>query len=269
MSLSSLPKPSPYVYEIRNTDTDYRDTLHVASLFSLMQESAYRNAEYLGFGSSVLDPKGLIWILLGISVRLDSLPAWGDHLTVETWSRGAERVRFLRDFHFYRNGDTRAIGAASSEWLVARADTHRPQRPDLFTDTQRRIDPRQSLGFPCPKLPAMPPDLEPTLLKHADFSDIDRNRHVNNTRYIAWTIDALYAGESPDTGRMIRGLDINYLSEVRFGTRILVYRTPIDSGSIAGISPVAIVPGTSSMLVEGRRSEDQQPVFRALIQYLP
>lgn len=259
--------PSPYSYEIRNTDTDYRDELHYASLFSLMQESAYRNAEFLGFGASKLDPLGLCWMLLGISVRLDALPAWGDHLTIETWSRGAQRLLFQRDFEFYRNGDPMMIGAATSDWLVVRSDTHRPQRPDIFSEYQRQVNTRHSLAFRCPKLPALASDLEPALLKYADFSDIDRNRHVNNTRYIAWSIDALYAGDTTETHRIIRGLDINYLAEIRFGTRILVYRTLVDPSMLPDMQPEAIVVDANALLVEGRRAEDQSPVFRALIQY--
>ena len=260
-------RPSPYVFEIRNTDTDYRDELHDASLFSMMQESAYRNAEYLGFGASSLDPNGLCWILLGISVRLDSRPSWGDSLTVDTWNRGAHRVLFQRDFLFTRNDETTRFGAATSDWLIARADTHRPQRPDILGDYQRPADSRQALAFKCPKLPALAAELEPTLLKHADFSDIDRNRHVNNTRYIAWAIDALHAGDSVETRRSVRGLDINYLSEIRFSTRILIYRSQVDLTRVAGIPSEAILPNASALLIEGRRAEDQSAVFRALIQY--
>lgn len=260
-------RPSPYTYEIRNTDTDFRDELHYASLFSLMQESAYRNAEYLGFGASSLDPKGLCWILLSISARLASLPAWGDYLTVDTWSRGAERVLFQRDFQFFRNDEQSPIGSATSDWLVARIDTHRPQRPDIFSEHQRVVVSRQALTFKCPKLPPLATDLEPTLLKYADFSDIDRNRHVNNTRCIAWSIDALYAGATAETHRIVRGLDINYLSEVLFGTRILVYRTSIDPAAVPGMPAAAIVQDAQGLLIEGRRAEDQSPVFRALIQF--
>ena len=232
----------PYVYDIRNTDTDYRDELHYASLFSLMQESAYRNAEALGFGASNLDPRGLCWILLGISVRLHQLPAWGERLNIETWNRGAERVLFRRDFVFRRNDGPEPIGFATSDWLVARIDNHRPQRPAIFDDHQRLPDPRQTLAFQCPKLPPLDLDLEPTLLKHADFSDIDRNRHVNNTRYIAWSVDALYAGDRAESLRIIRGLDINYLSEVLFGTRILIYRQAVDLAIRSDWPVEAIVP---------------------------
>ncbi len=264
-----LAAPGFYTYEIRNTDTDYRDELHLASLFSLMQESAYRNAESLGFGASRLDPMGLCWILLGISVRLDRLPSWKDLLRIETWNRGAERILYRRDFIFRKNDDDGPIGFATSDWLVARSDNHRPQRPTLFEPEQYRPVSRQALNFRCPKLAPIKPELEPVLLKHADFSDIDRNRHVNNTRYIAWTIDALYSGDQTETPRVIKGLDINYLSEILFGTRVLIFRQPVDPVMDCGLALEAVVAESRALLVEGRRAQDNSCVFRALVQYQP
>lgn len=263
-------RPSPYRYEILSTDTDERDELHGSSLFSFMQESAYRNAEHLGFGASTLDSRGLCWLLLKISVRLERLPAWDDVLEVHTWSRGAQRLLFLRDFQFALEGEPGFFGAASSEWLIGHAGTHRPQRPDtVFPNLLRPIVDRAVLPFACPKLAALPADVPPVLQKFADFSDIDRNRHVNNTRYIAWAIDALHAGTAEGPRHSLRGLDINYLSEVRFGEQIRISRQSVSAAALAGLPPEAVVPGTDAMLVEGHRHADGTPVFRCLIQYTP
>lgn len=260
--------PSPYRFEILGTDTDECDALHGSSLFSFMQESAYRNAEHLGFGSGALDGRGLCWLLLKISVRLDRLPAWADVMQVHTWSRGARRLLFQRDFRFQVEGEPDCFGAASSEWLIGHADTHRPQRPDtVFPGQARPTGDAGVLPFACPKLPPMPVAVTPVLQKFADFSDIDRNRHVNNTRYIAWAIDALYAGAPEGTHHTLRGLDINYLSEVRFGEQIRLSRLPADASLLDSLPPEAIVPGTAAMLVEGHRHADGTPVFRCLLQY--
>ena len=148
-----------YRYEIRGTDTDYHDRLHLASLFALMQEAAYHNAEHLGMGAGQLDPAGYCWLLARISVRMVRLPRWTETMSVETWSRGPRKLLFLRDFVFYAGTPDQAeiIGQATSEWLIAHKETHRPVRPDKLLDPEQltaHLSQPAALGFDCPKLPA-------------------------------------------------------------------------------------------------------------------
>ncbi|MGI6298591.1 MAG: acyl-[acyl-carrier-protein] thioesterase [Saccharofermentanales bacterium] len=262
--------PSPYNFEILGTDTDNRDKLHSASLFSYMQEAAYYNSEYLGFGASELDKRGLCWLLLKISVRMQKLPSWRDTVSVDTWSRGAPRVLFLRDFRFNCHGETEPFGTAASEWLIADADTHRPQRPDkVFPDKITVANSDGVFSFACPKLPPLPAETEPVLKKSADFSDIDRNRHLNNTRYAAWAVDTLYAGAVSEEQYTIQGIDINYLSEVKFGEIINLCRLPVEAADLENMPPAAVIADSRALLIEGRRAADETVVFRCLLQYIP
>ncbi len=260
--------PSPYSFEILGTDTDNRDMLHSASLFSFMQEAAYYNSEYLGFGASELDQRGLCWLLLKMSVRMHSLPAWRNTISVDTWSRGARRLMFLRDFTFTCAGEPEPFGAAASEWLIASAGDHRPQRPDrVFPDKTEVPDAASAFSFACPKLPSLAADIEPVLRKTAEFSDIDRNRHLNNTRYAAWAIDTLYTGSTDGRQHILQGIDINYLLEVKFSEAINLFRQPVEADGLPGMPPAAVIADTSAMLIEGRRATDNTPVFRCLLQY--
>ena len=255
----------PYKFVIRGTDTDFQDRLHLFSLFSFMQESAYSNAEAGGLGSSLLDRHGLCWMLIRISVRMDSLPRWGETLTVSTWSRGCRKLTWLRDYEFF-NDDGERLGCATSEWLIASAADHRPQRPELVLNGRHLRDNERAV-FPdvIPRPPRLDDSvaIQPVLTQYADFSDIDRNGHVNNTRYVAWCLNAVHAfargentaGSLPD-GIEVRGLDIHYISEVRLGDKIHCYCEPL---------PIAQPAGVREYLVEARRAEDGIAVFRARI----
>jgi medium-chain acyl-[acyl-carrier-protein] hydrolase len=274
MTLNQQPAAGsmgPYTFEIRGTDTDYHDRLHLFSLFSFMQEAAYHNAQAHGIGSDNLDPRGLCWLLIRISVRLDHLPRWGEIITVDTWSRGAPKLIFLRDYDFYGQ-DGRKFGSATSEWLIASKDTHRPQRPDtVLTGDHRPFSNRAVFAGPLPRpVPLEEPAASQSILtKYADFSDIDRNHHVNNTRYVAWCMDAVHAafrvGQAeqgciscdeltegfPDI--RIRGLDIHYISEVRLGSKIHCYCQPVEMDS------------GSEYRTEARRADNDSVVFRARV----
>ena len=266
----SLDDIGPYTYPILGTDTDFHDRLHVFSLFSFMQEAAYRNARALGIGSGQLDAQNLCWLLIRTRVRLDSRPHWGENITVHTWSRGTRKITFLRDYEFFCQ-DGRLFGCASSEWVIASQDTHKPQRPDQIPAfSQHRICTREVFNDAVARLAPLDdlPGRQPVLTCHADFSDIDRNRHVNNTRYAAWCMDAVCAamrdrdtgcvesliaadGQFPDI--QVRDFEISYLSEVRLGSKIHCY------------CQMQTAAERHIYRIEARRDADGSPVFRARI----
>ena len=252
----ALSRHGTYVYEVRGTDTDQRDRLHMHALFSLMQEAAALHAEHLGFGAEQFDPQGITWVLLRVSVRMDSFPAWKERFTIETWPSGTDRLYGLRDFRFFREDGTSA-GAATTTWLVVDTATRRPRRfvpPAAEGETTAADTPvDRSLPFDAPKVDAdeAMATANPVLRHVCRASDIDRNLHVNNTRYIAWCLDALQTAEV-DSDPVV-GIDMNYLSELRLSDEALLF---------------VGTPSDGAVLVEGRRS-DGSPVFRARLLRTP
>lgn len=262
-ALAGIPTAGFYQFEIKGTETDSLDRLHMSALLAMMQEAAYKNAETLGIGAGYLDPQGICWLLSKISVRMKSLPRWLDNITVSTWSRGPRRLLFLRDFTFYVGGHApeNIIGHASSEWFLAGTGSHRPLRPDQVIEPARIKNHQQApavFDFDCPRLKniEIPDSNEPVLVKYADFSDIDRNGHVNNTRYAAWAVDAVQAYLSRQTDdkdiipMSINGLDIQYISELFFGNRIDMFIVEEEQGAY---------------MTEGRLHDSGQVAFRCRI----
>jgi acyl-CoA thioesterase FadM len=82
--------------------------------------------------------------------------------------------------------------------------------------------------------------------RRAAYSDIDYNRHVNNTRYIQWIQD-ITDPELLEQAPHMR-LDINYLSEIKGGETTELWSAPLSDSGFA---------------FEGRRHDGGQVVFRA------
>lgn len=218
-----------YTYQVLGTDTDYKDCLQMNALFSMLQEAASVNASDHGWGYEKLDGADYCWILLRMSVRMLHLPAWRESVFVETWSRGADKLYFHRDF-ILRNEAGEKLGAASSVWILADKTNHRPVRPDhVFGPEKLQFDPVCVLQNEPPKLKTTlnmeqmtsGDSLKNTIVKYADFSEIDRNLHVNNTRYVAWSVDAAHRN-SLEQGDII-GIDICYQSEITFGQKVILF----------------------------------------------
>jgi len=266
--------PGLFPFAIRSSDTDFADQLHLASLFALMQEAAYHHAEQIGIGSRSLDAADLTWLLAKIAVRLERLPKLGEPIWIRTWSRGVKKLLFLRDYQLLAGSpDGPPIGRATSEWLVARKTDHRPQRPETILGSAGlagiTLDIPEHFDFSCSKLEKLAePDSsgarQPLLVKFADYSEIDRNHHVNNTHYVAWCMDAAYAYfrhslislEDKTTQPLdLAAMDIHYLQEIRPGERTDLI-----------VLPEATATG-HVIQVEGQRSDSRAVAFRARLTF--
>ena len=232
--MSAIPHGN-YSYKIRSTETDFQDKIHFQTLYSMLQEAAGENAVDYGWGAETMDRMNLCWVLVRMSVRMNTLPAWKDKIHIETWSRGAEKIYVSRDF-IIRDDARNELGQASSIWIVLDKSTHKPVRPNVLLDIAlTKSDETSVFSFISPKInPVHTCDYmtehlhESCLLKYADFSDIDRNGHVNNSKYIAWCIDAYYkhfSKKQKEKPPAISGMDINYISELHFSDRINFFLT--------------------------------------------
>ena len=63
--------------------------------------------------------------------------------------------------------------------------------------------------------------MKPVIIKYADYTELDRNRHVNNSRYTAWAYDALF--KSGYDVSAIKEISIMYNSEVKQGEKVELY----------------------------------------------
>jgi medium-chain acyl-[acyl-carrier-protein] hydrolase len=246
-----------YRYTIRSTDTGPDDGITPHAMATLIQEAASVDAGVLGFGADDLDSRGICWLLLRTSVRFYGSPKWRDEITIDTWTNGTEKLLALRDF-VISSGEGHVLARATTSWLLADSLTKRPKK---ITELENRAMTEvnySSLGFTSPRIEERPGSLSgmPVMVKHAGYSEIDRNNHVNNTRYIAWCLDALAAVAG--TGLDIAGFDINYVSEITMGEDVEIFCTGYDAERSSEDRSHRV------FIVSGRHAADGKTSFTAL-----
>lgn len=243
--------PARFSFDVRSTDTDCWDRLHLFALFSFMQEAAYLHVQNMKDAFGDFDQQGLCWLLIRVSVRLKERPGWRDAVTVETSHRGVRRLTFIRDFIFY-DQTGRSFGFATSEWVVADRAQHKPQRPR--PDWPQNMVDKQLLA--CPRLLPLPTEMKkPQLTLAPLYSDMDRNWHVNNARYVAWSLDVVKARQaSDDTASLldVRSFDIHYIKETGLGDTLNFYCEPDDTAQ-------------NDFLIETKLLSDGSSIFRARV----
>ena len=177
------------------------------ALASLCQDVASDHADLLGFGFEQLKERKQIWALVQFRLEIARQPRYGMKLELETWPSSVSRLRASREFRMADAvGNTCLLG--SSDWMVLDAQSRRPQDlSDLHMNPHLR--PQRLLGD---KLSRHKPEGKGRELAQIriPISALDANGHVNNTEYLRFSYDALYAHGYREE---MRGLDMSFHSE--------------------------------------------------------
>lgn len=227
-----IPNFSEVEFYVKSTDCSMDFCLAPYVLLSDLQESADKGANDCGWGRDYINSQGFCWIVLRCELDIIRLPSWREKFTVRTWSEGCKKLFWDREYEvFDSNGEVIAKG--TSVWILANMNDHSPVFPSKLVGASNFTPQRNlmALGHSCPKLKV--PDInffeKPVVLsKYGDYTELDHNHHVNNTRYVAWIYDALYKDGRSLTN--VKNININYISEVKSGEKVDIYIQDEDDG---------------------------------------
>ncbi|HPX93387.1 MAG TPA: thioesterase [Bacillota bacterium] len=220
-------------YPVKFQDCDPSGRIHLHRLMDYAQDCDDRNCRLLGVdGKSLLKHKAC-WIMVGYAIRLIAgLPGSDEILVVDSWSRGLDGIRFYRENNYYlgKQAEANLIGMATSEWILASTDRHRPLRPAAILDPDEfnaLSDPRVANLEIIERLspPANPPATSCCLDYRIGLGDLDLNIHLHNTHYARLAVDAAARLVKLDPRRQylqISSFHIQYNAEVHYNDRLIV-----------------------------------------------
>lgn len=212
-------------FRIRTYECCVDGKIKIFSLMQYLQEVAALHAEQLGLGFDKLSEMNGYWVLSNIRIEISRLPGREDQVTLKTWPSGYSRTIATREF-VGKDQNGSELFRAGSEWMVLNKETNRLK--NLF-----KLD----LNLPKTGVKALPDELkrlEPNGdyhqvdVIHVPRSSIDLNRHVNNTEYVRWGIDAL--SRTFKINENICNVQTTYLSEVFEGDKLDLLVNSIASG---------------------------------------
>ena len=181
-------RPFSVCFLTRGFDCGYNGFLKPFSFANWMQEAACEHAELLGLGTEALKIGGMTWMLSGMDVRIDSLPAKGDNVIIETWPVGLKRLYSLRAFRV-KNEFGASLFRAIYAYLIVNIEPRRLVRPERILNADVKFDePLPFFDFSFSPMKADDPEYFFSLSTRP--SHIDHNNHVNNAYIIDWLLDA-------------------------------------------------------------------------------
>lgn len=196
-------------FTVSDFQLDSNGQLKLSALLGFAQEAAGQHCALLGVDGKALSEKNLFWAVTRHKVVIRRLPQRGETVTVQTWPMPTTRVAFPRSFAAFDEKEE-LLFQGISIWI------------NMDSTNRKMVLPGKSgihvegtlLGWEL-EMPRsiMPKQWENTTTRRVTYSCLDRNGHMNNTRYLDWVDDLLssrfHADHSP------KEFTICYFSEAR------------------------------------------------------
>lgn len=121
------------VFEVSSYWADLSGHLYLHGALQMMQDSAWKHAESLGFGYTHLGAASLLWVLSRLDLHITRMPEWGETVRLETWPTGTHRIFAMREYCLY-DDDERELLRANSAWLVLDGESRTPRKPQAVME---------------------------------------------------------------------------------------------------------------------------------------
>ena len=212
-------------------ELDFKGRWKPDNIFLTMQEAAGIHAERLGAGYGVLRQKGIGWVLIRTSLKMDKYPDINTPVSVTTWPEPEKRMLFPRFFTF-KDDAGNLLGTASTLWALMDIENRSLVVPAAKGITvQTPTEPPLKLELPGKVRMPEGEISESTICPK--YSDLDINNHVNNSKYIDWFCDQIPL-ELHARG-FLSEISVSYSREIRSGETVkLAFSRNGDQFRLAG-----------------------------------
>lgn len=169
-------------------ESDYQGNYRISSLMSKLSDLATTNATEIGIWNERLANRyGFVLtketIILKRPIKIDEL------ITLNTRASGCKRIQFTRNYWVEaQNGDE--VAAIYSLWTMIDLEKRRiikPEKAGVIMPEIKEYD--YSIRGYHEILEGL--ELSYIMERTVLYSDIDVNRHLNNSRYFEWAFDAM------------------------------------------------------------------------------
>ena len=201
-------------FTVSDASVDRYGRLKTGMILYYAQEVAGQHCKALSVDYDTLAQRKMFWAVIRHRVQITRIPTRGETIRVETWPMPTTRVAYPRSVVAYDEAGNECFRSISL-WVL------------MDLDSRNMILPGKSgisvVGTLRGTELAPPASLSPKVLtncrsRQVCFTDLDRNGHMNNTRYLDWIDDLL---PSPfHENHTVKEFVVCYLSEAREGQEL-------------------------------------------------
>lgn len=204
-------------YILTESDFDVTGYAKPQRIMEIMQDLATDQAEILGFGWDLLNSHGLFWVLSKVKIIFNKpITRQSNKFKVYTWPVAPNKFFIERRFVAVdENGGE--VFSASTIWMMIERDT-RKIADTKTVESFYKADFDNTLCIDC-NLERIRKSDEYSLVYETQIrrSQLDINKHVNNTHYVNFAADVLTHTDK------ISQIEITYHKELKQGDNVAVY----------------------------------------------
>ena len=188
---------------VKPEDLDHCGKLNMSALLYYAQEAAGAHATVLGTGWDELQKKNLFWAVIRTRAEVLKQPA-GKEITLKTWPMPTSRTAYPRCVMGY-DADGTLLFKVLSLWVLMDVNTRAMVLPAKsgveVLGTIEGGEPEMPKGIPVT-------EQENRIYKTVERQQLDRNGHMNNTRYMDWVMELMPEKE-------VESMELCYFNEGR------------------------------------------------------
>ena len=199
------------IFHLNDTHVDCFGRLKPSVLLQYIQEVASVHGSALGADYETLAAKNLFWAILRTRVQISRLPVSGEQITLKTWPMPTTRVAYPRSIIAYDASGAELFRAITLWVMMDRTSRAMVIPAKSGIAVQGHLEGNE-LAAPGS---VMPRPMENDHSRRVNFTDLDINGHMNNTRYFDWIYDLLPS--SFHDNHAVKEFTICYLAEALEG----------------------------------------------------
>ena len=213
-------------FTVTDNCVDCFGRLKSSMLLYYVQEVAGRHFDRISMDYDALAQKGMIWAIIRQKVQITRMPKRGETIRVETWPMPTTRVAYPRSVVAYdENGNE--VFRSISIWVLMDIHSRSMILPGKSGISVAGTLRGNELAAPN-ALPAK--HLVNRRSRTVSFTDLDRNGHMNNTRYLDWIDDLIPSAFHRDHD--LKEFTVCYMSEAREGQALSMQWGFLEDGSL-------------------------------------
>jgi len=218
-------------WEINFTQCTPGGYLKYTDLCNILQLTASAHSEVGGISFYDMQAFHQAWVLSRMRVEITNLPKSGDIVTVTTWINSLENSRSVRALEMHVNG--KKIVGSETFWAVFNTKARRPEglalpfaHFELFPEKRATIE-----GFS--KI-TINPEKESVFEKTVYLSDLDIVNHVNNVKYLEWSLD--HVEPKRILNQEIESFEMNFMKELSLGDTVIIHESETETDTTFSIT---------------------------------
>ena len=213
-------------YEIKDNMVDCFGNLRPGQILFIAQDMGTRHCQELSLSYDVLASHRLFWAVTRHRVQITRLPKSGETIRVETWAMPTTRVAYPRSVVAY-DEKGQELFRSITLWVLMNMDTRAMIQPGQsgieVVGTDRGLELASPKGI-------VPRDMVNSSPRRVCFTDLDRNGHMNNTRYMEWVEDLFPSRFHRE--HKLKEFTVCYLAECREGQTLDMHYEIMEGGTV-------------------------------------